>query len=641
MAETEGRHARKVSMKGSNEVGKEKWAKHYSSNHQILLVGEGDFSFALSLATSFGSASNIVATSLDSYDILIKKYKRAKTNLKILDNFGAQLLHGVDSTRMKLHPDLRMRKFDRIVYNFPHAGFVGQESDRLVIMMHRSLVRGFLRNASAMLRVNGEVHVSHKTKCPFYCWNIEELATQSCLKSLECVNFKIKDYPGYNNKRGDGKKPDQPFPLGKCKTFKFILSSKAMKSARSSYKNPIPLQRENATIVVDRFPIMMKSTECFRIFREYFNHECLACGQGDNYLPYSFRDMLKIGFDRYNVENHGKALKGYVNLVEELRMLSKQRVAFLRKCLSGIDQQYPLMAEIAGIHSQQTPMNGSNEVVDEKWANHYSSNHQILLIGEGDFSFALSLAMSFDSASNIVASSLDTYGTYFLLLSSSITIYKNAKENLDMLAKFGGKLLHGVNSVTMKSHTDLQKQKFDRIVFNFPHSGFPDKESDHYTIVRNKNLVQSFLWNARSMLRPKCKIHVTHKTTYPYNCWKIEELATQCGLTFVECVDFKIEDYPGYNNKRGDQNNPDLSFSPVKCSTFKFMVSSNAKKSPPEFPFQTEMKKLLALMHPLAVAHLAPGMICVTECLIPDLSPLQEDSKPSSSGVGSSQPPHK
>lgn len=44
----------------------EKWIKHYSSRHEILLVGEGDFSFAACLARSFGSAANMVATSLDS-----------------------------------------------------------------------------------------------------------------------------------------------------------------------------------------------------------------------------------------------------------------------------------------------------------------------------------------------------------------------------------------------------------------------------------------------------------------------------------------------------------------------------------------------------------------------------------------------
>jgi 25S rRNA (uracil2634-N3)-methyltransferase len=39
----------------------------YSSTQSILLVGEGDFSFSLALATGFGSGENIVATSLDRY----------------------------------------------------------------------------------------------------------------------------------------------------------------------------------------------------------------------------------------------------------------------------------------------------------------------------------------------------------------------------------------------------------------------------------------------------------------------------------------------------------------------------------------------------------------------------------------------
>jgi len=43
-----------------------KTISHYSCSQKILLVGEGDFSFSLCLARAFGTATNMVATSLDS-----------------------------------------------------------------------------------------------------------------------------------------------------------------------------------------------------------------------------------------------------------------------------------------------------------------------------------------------------------------------------------------------------------------------------------------------------------------------------------------------------------------------------------------------------------------------------------------------
>ncbi|KAK1581386.1 hypothetical protein Q3G72_005597 [Acer saccharum] len=138
-----------------------KWIKHYSICHKILLVGEGDFSFAACLAKAFATASNIVATSLDS------------------------------------------------------KGFF--------LVSHQNLVKGFLRSARDMLQENGEVrlvHVTHKTAHPFNRWEIEKVAEVG-LRLVDKVLFYIWDYPDFENKRGDGSRCNESFPVGDCCTFKF------------------------------------------------------------------------------------------------------------------------------------------------------------------------------------------------------------------------------------------------------------------------------------------------------------------------------------------------------------------------------------------------------------------------------------
>ncbi|KAK3198632.1 hypothetical protein Dsin_022047 [Dipteronia sinensis] len=175
---------------------------------------------------------------------VIKKYKNGKSNLLTLVRMGAFVLHGVNATKMKFHPDLQMRWFDRIVFNFPHAGFYGKEDNNHMIGMHRDLSNGFFENASTMLSDNGEVHVSHKTTPPFDCWNLKDLAFKNSLSLIEpAVEFKMEDYPGYNNKRGDGQRCDDPFPLGECSTFRFELSPAAKKIFNAKSFNGFPRRR--------------------------------------------------------------------------------------------------------------------------------------------------------------------------------------------------------------------------------------------------------------------------------------------------------------------------------------------------------------------------------------------------------------
>ncbi|XP_020704974.2 heavy metal-associated isoprenylated plant protein 41 isoform X3 [Dendrobium catenatum] len=215
------------------------WTNRYCSAQKILLVGEGDFSFSLYLATAFGSAFNIVATSLDSYAVLLKKYPKAQSNVEVLKKVGATILHEIDATRLKDDVFLRNHKFDRIIFNFPHVGFFGKEDNPALISLHQELLLGFFYNASQMLQPFGEIHVRHKTSTPFSDWNLTDLAERSSLTLFKSAPFKIEDYPGYNNKRGDGSRSDDPFPLGKCSTFFFINNIDYMQMKEASVGKPL------------------------------------------------------------------------------------------------------------------------------------------------------------------------------------------------------------------------------------------------------------------------------------------------------------------------------------------------------------------------------------------------------------------
>ncbi|KAK1296794.1 Uncharacterized protein QJS10_CPB15g01125 [Acorus calamus] len=96
--------------------------KHYQSCQKNLLVGEGDFSFSACLARVFRSAFNITATSLDSEDELVTKHWSSVAHIEELERLGCEILHEIDVHNMHVVPCLIGREFDRIIFNFPHAG---------------------------------------------------------------------------------------------------------------------------------------------------------------------------------------------------------------------------------------------------------------------------------------------------------------------------------------------------------------------------------------------------------------------------------------------------------------------------------------------------------------------------------------
>ncbi|GKA11985.1 heavy metal-associated isoprenylated plant protein 41-like protein [Tanacetum coccineum] len=160
----------------------------YSPDSTMLFIGEGNFSYSMSICITLGAGANMTVTSYDTIKDLKEKYPDALANIRRLTDSGATVLHGVDARKIK----------------------------------HRELVRGFFLNVIPMLSPEGQCHVTHKRKPPFNQWHIPKLAAECGLGLTECADFNIKDYPGYDNKRGDGERADKRFPLGICCKYKFV-----------------------------------------------------------------------------------------------------------------------------------------------------------------------------------------------------------------------------------------------------------------------------------------------------------------------------------------------------------------------------------------------------------------------------------
>ncbi|OAY77572.1 Uncharacterized protein ACMD2_24429 [Ananas comosus] len=159
-------------------------------------------------------------------DELPTKHWTSTAHLAELAERGCTVVHGVNVHDMHEHVALkRMTRFDRVIFNFPHAGHDPFYCERHaeLIRRHKELLRAFFRSAKFMLSEGGEVHVSHRDDYPYCEWKLQEIAEKEGFQLHEKVEFKKVDYPGYHNKRGGGIRSNKTFPLKECFTFKFML----------------------------------------------------------------------------------------------------------------------------------------------------------------------------------------------------------------------------------------------------------------------------------------------------------------------------------------------------------------------------------------------------------------------------------
>ncbi|CAM0141315.1 hypothetical protein VKS41_003983 [Umbelopsis sp. WA50703] len=211
----------------------------YEFNDKILLVGEGNFSFARSLVESVvHGGDNIIATCYDSQEVLHEKYEdESKGNVQVIQELGGTVLFEVDATHLDKCKAIKQQKFSKIVFNFPHAGAGIKDQDRN-IQSNQVLLKEFFKSAAKLLQSrvegdenDGEIHVTLKSGQPYDLWSVRTMAKSTdLLRPKTAFPFVPALYPGYAHRRtlgfkeGLSKTGNEEILDKKPKTYVFVRS---------------------------------------------------------------------------------------------------------------------------------------------------------------------------------------------------------------------------------------------------------------------------------------------------------------------------------------------------------------------------------------------------------------------------------
>ncbi|KAI6092433.1 hypothetical protein F4821DRAFT_223995 [Hypoxylon rubiginosum] len=176
----------------------------FAPEDRILLIGDGDLSFAASLV-EYHYCADVTATVLEtSLDELVEKYPQVPENIRKIEVEGSKVLYNIDATKMTPFVEKKGKEstgaMDRIIFNFPHVGGKSTDVNRQV-RYNQELLVSFFQRAMLSLAPGGTIIVTLFEGEPYTLWNIRDLGRHSGLQVERSFKFQASAYPGYHHAR--------------------------------------------------------------------------------------------------------------------------------------------------------------------------------------------------------------------------------------------------------------------------------------------------------------------------------------------------------------------------------------------------------------------------------------------------------
>ncbi|KAK0055081.1 ferredoxin-fold anticodon-binding domain-containing protein 1 [Biomphalaria pfeifferi] len=169
----------------------------------VLIVGDGDFSFTVSLMKKANLVGPQVTTSTIQTKDAIQQLQLGSENIDFLTEIGVDVLFETDARELHSHPVVRLKDYHRIIFNFPLA-------DRHNIKKNRALLEEFFASCHQILVCEGHVFVTlckgqggtpadQPMRSWHDSWQVLAMAANAGFLLNNILTFDISSFPGYHS----------------------------------------------------------------------------------------------------------------------------------------------------------------------------------------------------------------------------------------------------------------------------------------------------------------------------------------------------------------------------------------------------------------------------------------------------------